>query len=80
MDGSYLERWDIASSEQSNANAIAVSIQLMREALQKGKIINLQTNPSYNTDEEEPINEDEFIAYTKENIHFPLAVFLIKYY
>ncbi|KGL62193.1 putative glycoside hydrolase [Polaribacter sp. Hel1_85] len=77
MDGSYLERWDIASSEQSTADAIAVSIQLMREALQKGKMINLQTNPSYNTDEEEPTDDDELMAYTKENIHFPLAVFLI---
>jgi hypothetical protein len=77
MDGSYLERWDIASSEQSNADAIAVSIQLMREALLKGKMINLQTNPSYNTDEEEPTDDDELMAYTKENIHFPLAVFLI---
>jgi hypothetical protein len=49
MDGSYLERWDIASREQANADAIAVSIQLMKEALPKGKMINLQTNPSYNT-------------------------------
>ena len=77
MDGSYLERWDIASGEQANADSIAVSIQLMREALQKGKMINLQTNPSYNTDSEEPTDDDELITYTKENIYFPLAVFLI---
>jgi hypothetical protein len=77
MDGSYLERWDKVSSEQSKANAIAMSIQLMREALQKGKMINLQTNPSYNTDDDEPTDNDELMAYTKEYIYFPLAVFLI---
>lgn len=49
----------------------------MREALQKGKMINLQTNPSYSSEEVMPTDEDELIAYAKENIHFPLAVFLI---
>jgi hypothetical protein len=49
----------------------------MREALQKGKMINLQTNPSYSTDEDEPTDENELITYVKENVNFPLAVFLI---
>ena len=77
MDGSYLERWNLPSSGQSNADAIALSIQLMREALQKGKMINLQTNPSYSSDEEEPTDEDELSAYVKKHVNFPLAVFLI---
>ncbi|SDS22832.1 hypothetical protein SAMN05216503_2386 [Polaribacter sp. KT25b] len=38
-------------------------------------MINLQTNPSYNTAKEEPTDNDELIAYAKENIYFPLAVF-----
>ncbi|GAA3651188.1 putative glycoside hydrolase [Flavivirga jejuensis] len=77
MDGSYLERWDFPSKNQSDANAIALSIQLMREALHKGKMINLQTNPSYSTEEEEPTDNDELLAYAKEHVKFPLAVFLI---
>lgn len=76
-DGSYMERWDFPSSNQSNPDAIAVSIQLMREALQKGKMINLQSNPSYSTEEEEPTDYDELLAYTKEHVKFPLAVFLL---
>ena len=50
MEGSYIEPWDIMNSGQSEADAIAMSIQLMREALQKGKMINLQTNSSYGTE------------------------------
>ena len=40
-------------------------------------MINLQTNPSYSTDEDEPTDENELITYVKENVNFPLAVFLI---
>lgn len=77
MDGSYMERWDFPSSGQSDAEAIAVSIQLMREALQKGKMINFQTSPSASTDEDAPTDETALLAYMQENVYFPLAVFLI---
>ncbi|NRD20683.1 T9SS type A sorting domain-containing protein [Winogradskyella eckloniae] len=77
MDGSYIERWDFPSTDQSRADAIAVSIQLMREALQKGKMINFQSSPSYSAIEEEPADPDELLAYTIDNVKFPLAVFLL---
>ena len=92
FDGSYLERWDLRnrSTNQTQADAMAVSIQLMREALAKGKIINMATHPSHNFLEEPgtdiygetitadpPSDPDELLQYMKDNIHFPLAVFLI---
>lgn len=77
MDGSYMERWDFPSTGQTNADAIAVSIQLMREALQKGKMINFQTSPDSATEEEKPTDDEELLAYTKEHVYFPLAIFLI---
>jgi hypothetical protein len=76
-DGSYMERWDFPSSGQSDTEALAVSIQLMREALQKGKMINFQTSPDSATEEEKPTGDAELLAYTKKHVYFPLAVFLI---
>ena len=76
-DGSYMERWDFPSSGQSDAEALAVSIQLMREALQKGKMINFQTSPDSATEEEKPTDAIELLAYTKEHVYFPLAIFLM---
>ena len=77
MDGSYIERWDFPSTGQSDAEAITVSIQLMREALQKGKMINFQTSPDSATEEEKPTDATELLAYTKEHVYFPLAVYLM---
>jgi hypothetical protein len=44
-DGSYLERWNMPYSDsgQSTADAVCASIQLMREASSKGKIIMYKT-------------------------------------
>jgi hypothetical protein len=71
LDGSYLERWDfpMSGTSQSDADAIAVSIQLMREALSKGKMINLQSGP--------PDGDDSTQGHLAEHVDFPLAVFLI---
>jgi hypothetical protein len=71
LDGSYLERWDFPmnGTSQSDADAIAVSIQLMREALSKGKMINLQSGP--------PDTDNLTQEYVAEQVDFPLAVFLI---
>jgi len=80
LDGSYLERWaftydDWELPEQTTADAISISIQLMREALAQGKFINFQTSPW--TDEEVPDNYDDKLVYMEEYVDFPLAVFLI---
>jgi hypothetical protein len=71
LDGSYLERWDVPmnGTSQSDADAIAVSIQLMREALLKGKIINLKSSP--------PDGYDSTQEHIAAHVDFPLAVFLI---
>ncbi len=78
-DGSYLERWAFFNRAftQSEADAIVTSIQLMREALMKGKIINLQSDPGYTTDLPEPTTRAEKMVFMQEYVHFPLAVFLI---
>ena len=79
FDGSYLERWDftgdIAFPEQTEADAIAVSIQMMREALAQGKLINLQTAPM--TDEDVPDTYEEQIEFMETHVDYPLAIFLI---
>jgi hypothetical protein len=71
LDGSYLERWYIPMSgtSQEDADAIAVSIQLMREALSKGKMINFQSGP--------PDGYDSTQEHMAEEVEFPLAIFLI---
>ncbi len=73
-DGSYLERWNLPDTgsipAQSTADSTAVSIQLMREALSKGKIILFKTS-----------SPDEYAAATQSNmaanVDYPLAIFLI---
>jgi len=73
QDGSYLERWHMPfkniSPSQSEGDARVVSIQLMREALWKGKIISLSSSPSVENPSE---------AQVAENVAFPLAVFLMS--
>ncbi|MCH6259019.1 putative glycoside hydrolase [Puniceicoccaceae bacterium K14] len=73
FDSSYFERWEVTNKSvnpaQSTAEAIAVSIQLAREALSKGKIVNLQTGP--------PDGYSSTQQHLADNVEFPLAVFLI---
>jgi hypothetical protein len=69
-DGSYLERWSMpdtgSTPAQSAADSIAVSIQLMREALAKGKIILFKTGgPATST------------TALEAAVDYPLALFLI---
>jgi len=70
MDGSYLERWNMfsrnISPNQGVPEAVAVSLQLMREALKKGKIILFKTEPDGTTQ-----------AEMKEELTWNLALFLI---
>ncbi|CAM3091399.1 putative glycoside hydrolase [Moritella viscosa] len=79
QDGSYLERWTIpmkgTSPKMSSADAISLSIQLMREASSKGKVIMLQSSPV--TDDPIPNSLVEKKAYLAKHVDFPLAVFLI---
>jgi len=79
FDGSYLERWDFEGNiefpAQTKADAIALSIQMMREALAQGKFINFQTNP--HTDEAVPDSLADKLDYMARHVEFPLAIFLM---
>ena len=70
-DGSYLERWSQPHKdfdEQTESEALAVTIQMAREALSKGKIIIMRnTVDDYN----------ETGILTNEDFYVPLAAFLI---
>ena len=70
QDGSYLERWTVpyrdSQPSQSQADTITVSLQLMREALSKGKIILFKTS-----------GPDSSAADLEAAVDFPLALFLI---
>ena len=82
MEGSYLERWKLpfkgSNPEQSTADAICMTIQLMREALARGKIIMLQSGPIGFTevDDDSGALFDNADAFA-EAVDFPLGVFLI---
>jgi len=79
LDGSYLERWnytlDYDFPSQTKADAISLSMQLMREALAQGKMINFQTDPQ--TDEAVPDSYEDKQDYMAKHVDFPLAIFLI---
>jgi len=79
LDGSYLERWtytlDYEFPSQTKADAISLSMQLMREALAQGKMINFQTDPQ--TDDPVPDTYEAKQDYMADHVDFPLAVFLI---
>ncbi|TCS43295.1 putative glycoside hydrolase [Reinekea marinisedimentorum] len=82
LDGSYLERWHMPNTSfdtpsQNTADAIAVSITLMREAAAQGKFINFQTSPENFTDDEMPDSYEDRAAFMEEHVDFPLAVYLI---
>ncbi|MDF7806349.1 putative glycoside hydrolase [Pontiellaceae bacterium B12219] len=86
FDGSYLERWDMWDREslidQTEGDVIVNSIQLMREALALGKMINLQSGPEGPGIDEDPAptgssNMATRRAYAEKYVDFPLAVFLI---
>jgi hypothetical protein len=69
-DGSYLERWHFPhnSYNQTEPESLAVTIQLAREALSKGKLIIFRnTDDHYNTTGE----------LTNEGYYVPLAAFLM---
>jgi hypothetical protein len=70
MEGSYLEGWATPDPDstppQSTADAVAVSIQLMREALAKGKFIMFKTGGNSTSQET-----------LEATVDYPLALFLI---
>jgi hypothetical protein len=82
--GSYMERWDLPHSDpiaQSVAEAKAVSIELMREAALKGKIL-LPALHDRLTDDEINAYLDigdvaGFVAKIKEKLQVELAYYLI---
>ncbi|MDF7826658.1 putative glycoside hydrolase [Pontiellaceae bacterium B12227] len=86
FDGSYLERWLMWDREslidQSEGDVAVNSIQIMREALSLGKMINLQSGPDGPGIEDDPApagsaNMAARRAYAEKYVDFPLAVFLI---
>ena len=82
-DGSYWERWALpyrdSNPSQTEADARCVNMQLAREAILKGKIVNFMgggaTTTMAPTVAEE--NEANMRSYLRETVQFPLAVFLI---
>ncbi len=76
-DGSYLERWSFPGTALNEAEATAISIQSMREALSKGKEIHFQTSPHDTGGDAEPDDFEGKVQYAKDNVSYPLAVFLI---
>ena len=82
-DGSYWERWEYiyrtTSPAQSQADARCVNMQLAREAVLKGKIVNFmgggETTAVPPSEAEE--NEANMRGFLREDVQFPLGVFLI---
>jgi hypothetical protein len=78
--GSYFERWHMVNRDsdprQIEADAISVSIQLMRESLLKKKITNLNAGPE-DSEEVIPSTEANLKSHYRASLQFPLAVFLI---
>ena len=80
FSGSYIERWERPYGDspiaQTVADARCVSIQLMREAALKGKIL----MPAFQdrlTNDELALAETELIALIRERVTLPLAYYLI---
>lgn len=76
-DGSYMERWAFPGTALDEAEATAISIQAMREALSKGKEIHFQTSPHDTGGDAEPDDYAGKVQYAKDNVNYPLAIFLI---
>jgi len=76
-DGSYMERWAFPGTALNEAEATAISIQAMREALSKGKEIHFQTSPHDTGGDAEPDDYAGKVQYAKDNVNYPLAVYLI---
>lgn len=85
LSGSYVERWELPSGDspipQSEAEARAVSVALMREAALKGKVLmpslGDRLDNSFIRDEIAAGREEELIELIKERVTLPLAYFLI---
>ena len=86
FDASYFERWSFIGGEslydKTEADTVATTIQLMREALSLGKMVNFQTAPEGFgiEDDPAPTGFDNFAArqaYAQKWVDYPLAVFLI---
>lgn len=71
FDGAYLEKWNLSAKVglggEMSAQAIHSSIQYMKEALSRGKMINMQTWGLSSLGE----------SGAQANVDFPLAVFLM---
>jgi hypothetical protein len=71
MDGTYLERWDFSNNNvipsQSDAETMAVTIQMMREAAAKKKIV------LYRTGEADATSEELMTSH----VDWPIAIYLI---
>jgi hypothetical protein len=85
MTGSYIERWDLPYADspvaQTQTEAISVSIQLMREAAVKGKLLlpALHDRPSdaYINELLDAGKEAQLLAEIQEDVTLQLAYYLI---
>ncbi|MDF7823562.1 putative glycoside hydrolase [Pontiellaceae bacterium B12227] len=89
FDGSYLENWhytygyfESLDDDHTEGDIIGTSIQLMREAVARGKMINMNSGPDGPGIEDDPApagsaNMAARRAYAEKYVDFPLAVFLI---
>ncbi len=82
MDGSYLERWSIPMGTWSYEDYVATGIGAMQDALAQGKIVLFSCGPeAYGRAGAEVFGRlkstDERLEWMRENIDYPLAIFLI---
>ncbi|VGO13176.1 hypothetical protein PDESU_01730 [Pontiella desulfatans] len=85
LSGSYVERWHLPYNDspviQSEADAKCVSIQLMREAALKGKILmpalHDRLDNSYIDDEIAAGRENELLELIREKVTVEMAYYLI---
>lgn len=82
MDGSYLERWSIPMGTWSYEDYVAAGIGAMQDALAQGKIVLFSCGPEAFGREGAGVftrlkTRDERLAWMKDSIDYPLAVFLI---
>jgi hypothetical protein len=88
LDGSYLENWTFHAGRnktaEDHAYAVAGSIEVMQEALKMGRIIMLTSGPMGAVEDGKFIggkkveydNQADKLAAMRQQITFPLAVFL----
>jgi len=80
LDGSYVERWAVPMGGRDFSDYVADGMRAMSQALADGKLILFNSGPHVRRGDAHPAHDGDVASRTdwmKENIHFPLAVFLM---